>query len=65
MKKLQFQYGKEINLPRRLAGGIGETRELPEADARRLAGDGYGQIVTAAAPKPPAKPTAPAEAPSK
>jgi len=62
MKTLKFQYDQEINLPKRLAGAAGQTRELPETDARRLAGDGYGQIVTTPPPKAPAKAPATTEA---
>jgi len=69
MKTLKFEYRRDVNLPQRLAGAVGQTRDLPETDARRLAADGYGQIVTAPPPKPvakpAAKPTASAEADSK
>ena len=45
MSTVTFEYSRPVTMPRRLAGAVGQRRQLPARDAQRLAADGVGQIV--------------------
>lgn len=46
-KTVKVRYLARVYFPERLAGKKKDTRDLPEADAERLAAEGYVEIVPA------------------
>jgi hypothetical protein len=57
MNTVTFRYDQLVFSPRRLAGRPGQTRELSQADAQRLADMGYGRIVAGREPANTIPPT--------